>query len=576
MPAIEFQDVSYTYEGARSPAVDAVSLSIADGEYVAVLGANGSGKSTLVRLMNGLRLPTSGKALVRGHDTSDPDGLGRARAEISLVFQSPVDQIVSSVVEEDVAFGPENLGLPRTEIETRVTDALRAVGLESERFRHPQFLSAGQQQRLAVAGAIAMRSSIFAFDEATAMLDPRGRASVLDLMDALRASGATIVHVTHDLDEAARAGRVVVLARGSVAFDGSPADLFGDARLGDWGLSLPESADCARALGLPPLPGETPAALAARVARTRKADDPKSVDAVTAADVASRRADAASTAPASSGAGAIDRDAVFALDSVSFSYLKGTLNERPALEGATFSVPRGAMVALVGQTGSGKSTILQLLDAIALPASGTVRSFGFDTRARKTDRRALRMRAPLSVQKPESALFEFYAGDDVAYGPRNKGLRGRELTDAVKRSMEKLGLPFDGFRDRRSASLSGGEKRKLALAGVFAMEPDALVLDEPTSALDPRSKRAVMESLRAFVGSGGTVVFSTHSMEEAARADLVGVMRDGRLVAYGKPAELFYDSYDPAWGIGLPFVCECARELGLPELKPLSASELAV
>ncbi|MCX7023887.1 MAG: energy-coupling factor transporter ATPase [Spirochaetes bacterium] len=558
MPLVRFRDVSFTYDGQENPAVDSLSFDIEEGEYLVIVGANGSGKSTLVRLLNGLRLPTGGSVAVRGLDTRNQESLGRIRSEVSLVFQSPADQIVSSVVEEDVAFGPENLGLPREEIAIRVTDALRAVGLEGERFRHPHFLSAGQQQRLAVAGALAMSPSLVAFDEATAMLDPRGRSTVLDLMDALSSRGVTIVHVTHDMDEAARASRAIVLDRGRVAFDGSPAELFARGELGQWGLALPESASCALAAGLVPVPGETPEALASRIAG-------KIVGA------------------GASGAAEPDRvrialpvsDPAFVLSGVFFSYLRGTVNERKALSGVSLSIPAGSVVALVGETGSGKSTILQLLNALASPSLGTVRSFGLDTAARGTDLRALRMRAPFSVQRPESALFEFYAGDDVAFGPRNMGLRGAVLVAAAKRAMDEFGLPWDRYRDRRSASLSGGEKRKLALAGVFAMDPDALLLDEPTSSLDPVTKRTVFASILAFAKKGRTVVFATHSMEEAARADLVGVVWNGELVAVAPPEGIFYGLYDQAWGIGRPFACELRSALsdaGLrSEDRPLDA-----
>ena len=244
------------------------------------------------------------------------------------------------------------------------------------------------------------------------------------------------------------------------------------------------------------------------------------------------------------------------------------------------SLAAGSVTALVGRTGSGKSTILQLLDGLAFPSAGCVMAFGEDTVAKATDLRRLRMKAPLAIQRPESALFEVYAGDDVAFGPRNQGFSGKVLVERVKSAMEKLGLPFEDYRDRGTRGLSGGEKRRLALAGILALDPEAFLLDEPTSALDPATKASVLDLLRSLAAAGRTVVYATHSMEEAAMADSVAGVADGRLAAFGSPAELFYDRYDPTWGIGRPFACELAlelRRLGLPlapEARPLDLESL--
>jgi energy-coupling factor transport system ATP-binding protein len=219
------------------------------------------------------------------------------------------------------------------------------------------------------------------------------------------------------------------------------------------------------------------------------------------------------------------------------------------------------------------------MDALAFPSEGRVVSFGLDTLAKGTDLRRLRTRAPLAIQRPESALFEFYAGDDVAFGPRNLGLRGPELARRVREAMDAVGLPFGEFRDRPTRSLSGGEARRLALAGVIALDPDALLLDEPTASLDPQAKRAVLALAVAQRDAGRTVVAATHSMEEAARADFVAVIDEGRVVALAPPRELFYESYDPAWGLGRPFACEAAVALGRKGVavdgQPLTVDELA-
>jgi energy-coupling factor transport system ATP-binding protein len=425
-----------------------------------------------------------------------------------------------------------------------------------------------------------MEPDCVAFDEASSMLDPPSRAELLALIDRLVEGGMTVVHVTHDMAEAARADRLVALEKGRLAFDG-PAEAFfspgpdGSAPpASELGLPLPGVGRVALALGLEPRLRESAAELAGRVAALlgRAAAGPMSVDAAST--------DAASTDAASTDARAEtgeEAGAAFELEGVSYSYLKGTSGEHAALRDVSLSLPAGAVVALVGRTGSGKSTLLPLLDGLSFPGAGRVRAFGEDTRAQGTDLRGLRLGAPLSIQRPESALFETYAGDDVAYGPRNLGLKGPALVERVRESMESVGLPFEAYRDRLCRGLSGGEKRKLALAGVLALEPRALLLDEPTSALDPETKGAVDDLLFRKRRGGRTIVFASHSMEEAALADLVVVISGGEVLASGPPRRIFYEDFEPLWGIGRPFACELALELerlGLPVGRPLDLTSL--
>ena len=552
MSFIDFESATFTWPGASRPAVSTLDLRIEEGEYVAIVGRNGSGKSSLLRLMNGLRKAEGGRVNVAGLDAGDPDNARALRSTLVLVFQSPPDQIVSTVVEEDVAFGPGNLRIERGEIHRRVDEALAVVGLEAERKSPPHFLSAGQQQRLAVAGALAMRPRAIAFDEATAMLDPPSRAAMLSLMDRLNQAGVTIIHVTHDMAEAARSRRVLLMEEGRLLRDAPPEVFFeeGEDLLAEFGL--PPSILLARRLGLHPRVCESAGECAARLGKLLPgplAFEPRKT----------------ATEEAKGGLlpqpGHDAKIPAFSLERVAYSYLRGTVNERKALADISLTLPKGRVLALVGHTGSGKSTILQLLNSLASPLAGRVLSFGEDPSAPKADLRAMRMRSPLAIQRPESAIFETYAADDVAFGPKNQGLSGRVLVDRVRRAMDRVGLPYEAFRDRQARALSGGERRRLALAGVMALEPEALLLDEPTQALDPAGKAAIMELLLSYARGGTTVVFSTHSMEEAARADLVAVLKGGRLLAFGEPAEIFGSAYDEAWGIGRPWAAEVAAHL---------------
>ncbi len=534
-----------------SPALSGVSFDVDQGDYLAVVGANGSGKSTLLRCLNGLIVPPPGTVSVCGNDPASPAGRAAVRRSMSMVFQSPPDQIVASVVEEDVAFGLENLGLPRAQMCTRVTEALDAVGLSGERTRATRFLSAGQQQRLAVASAIAMGSRLVAFDEATSMIDPVGRADVLALVDGLVARGLSVIHVTHDMDETARAKRVAVLSEGRLVFLGSPAALFSSDRLAEYRLSRPRSYMAALALGLQPVAGEGAASFGMRAAGVLGAS---ARDAASAAGLLPTGDDG----PAGDDYNRSESGGqpAFSLRGASMTYLAGTENERLAVDGATIDVERGSVVALVGRTGSGKSSLLQLLDGLALPDPGTVLSFGIDTADSRADLRAVRMRAPLAVQRPESAIFEVYAGDEVAFGPRNQGLSGVPLVERVRGAMDAVGLPFDEYRDMPARTLSGGRKRRLAIASILSLAPDALLLDEPGSALDPASRAEIQDMLRNYAAGRKTVVMSTHSMDEAALADAVAVMDDGSVVAFGPPGFIFGSGWNPRWGIERPFSWE--------------------
>jgi energy-coupling factor transport system ATP-binding protein len=564
---IELDGVSFTWPSFTRPALAGIDLRVEAGEYLAVVGSNGSGKSTLLRLFDALLLPSSGKLRVAGLDSANPASTFRIRAACALVFQSPRDQLAASVVEEDAAFGPLNLGLSPQEAIARAESALGAVGLLEERRRPVRNLSAGQQQRLALAGALAMEPRCVCFDEATAMLDPPSRESVLDLMDGLAARGVTVIHVTHDMEEAARARRVIVLEAGRLAFDGSPAELFEARDAGAeppalaLGLELPPVLEFARSVGLAGRVGEGPEEVASRIAALR---GPTRVagDLGPAGDARGPVAPAPDAPSSSLHGGSSDASPpVFRLEKASYSYLRGTEAEVHALEALSFSLPKGASLALVGKTGSGKSSLLQLLDALARPSSGRVYSFGLDTADPKAPLRELRTRAPLAIQRPETALFELYAADDVAFGPRNLGLSGTSLVERVRRWMEAVGLPYGEFRDRPTRRLSGGEKRRLALAGVFALESEALLLDEPSAALDPATRKTVRALIAAARARGVTFVVATHAMEEAAAADLVAVFSRGRLLDSGPPEEIFYGRFDPAWGIGRPRAVELALAL---------------
>ena len=243
MSIIKFENVHYTYPGDQMESLCGVSLEIQEGSFVAVLGHNGSGKSTLAKHMNAILVPTEGKVTVNGIDSADEEQIIQLRRNVGMVFQNPDNQIVANVVEDDVAFAPENLGVEPKEIRRRVDEALKQVGMYEKRQHAPHLLSGGQKQRVAIAGVIAMEPKIIVLDEPTAMLDPIGREEVISTVTRLcREKGMTVVLITHHMDECVGADRLIVMSNGSIVADGVPAEVFADIELMEReGLTVPET-----------------------------------------------------------------------------------------------------------------------------------------------------------------------------------------------------------------------------------------------------------------------------------------------------------------------------------------------
>ena len=248
---VKIEDIFYTYPEDDTPALDGLSFEVKRGEFVAVLGHNGSGKSTLARMLNGILLPDRGRVLIDGMDTKDEAKIYDIRQRVGLVFQNPDNQIIATVVEEDIAFGPENLGLPTEEIRKRVDEALTAVGMYEWREHAPHLLSGGQKQRVAIAGVIAMRPDVLVLDEPTAMLDPQGRAEVMRAVGKLnREMGMTVLLITHHMQEAAHSDRIIALNRGNLMREGSPREVFAMVdELREAGLGVPQPVRLMHELG---------------------------------------------------------------------------------------------------------------------------------------------------------------------------------------------------------------------------------------------------------------------------------------------------------------------------------------
>ena len=548
MAFIELDHVSFQYPSAPTAALDDVALAVHEGERVAIVGANGSGKTTLARLLNALYLPTGGRVRIAGMDSSDLSQHRAIRQLVGMVFQNPEDQLVAAVVEEDVAFGLENLGLPAAQMRPRVDALLQAFDLWDHRLRPPFMLSMGQMQRLALAGVLAVQPRVIVFDETTAMLDPAGRRTVLARIDELHRAGTTIISITHFMGEAARAERVIVLSHGRVALDGPPVEVFSDPqRLHALGLHLPPAAALARSLR-PVLPGLPPDLL-------------NTTDLLEALPVCPNPV---AVAPeAESAAQTAARADVIRVVGLGHIYLKGTPLAHRALGNANLRVGLGEVHGLAGATGSGKSTLLQHLNGLLFPQEGQVTVGPHHLHEAGADRYAARRLAGLAFQNPEVQLFETFVGDEIAYGPRQSGLDRPAVREAVRWAMERVGLGFEAFKDRRSFALSGGEQKKVALASILARRPEILLLDEPLAGLDPRSRDELLVTLRALVDLGLTLVVSSHQMD-----DLAGLVDDATLMSGGcdvlnGPAAMVFEREEEllASGLEAPVAARAALEL---------------
>lgn len=532
-----------------SLALDDVTLEVCRGERVCVLGANGSGKSTLASVICGLLAPDKGDVELAGHAVCTggmPDlaAYRDARRQLGLVFQNPDDQIVTSVVADDVAFGPENLGVPRAQIAARVARELRRVAMEKYAHADPSRLSGGQRQRVCIAGALAMEPAVLVLDEPSSLLDVRGRAAIMRVMGRLAAAGATLVHVTHFMDEALAADRVIVMQRGHVALEGTPDEVF-----------AAKNAQVIEALGLE-MPFE------ARLAAALRADAADGKVAAVAGPSGEKPAACAACAPAAEPLAILARD-------LGFSYGP----DAQALDGVSLEVPAHATTAIVGQTGSGKSTLLRLLCGLEAADAGSLTVCGINA-ATKRGRCQVRRAVGYVMQHPERQLFAQTVAEDVAFGPRNQGLSAAEVERRVAHALDLVGLA-----DRRDASpfeLSGGQQRLAAIAGVLAMEPELLVLDEPTAGLDPRGRARLRALMADLAAHGVTLLQVTHSMEDAARANHVVLLDQSHVLAAGTPAEVFCPANEPqltAVGLGLPRPLAYAREHAL-DARPLTLEAL--
>ena len=531
-PIIQVEHLYHTYQSETTqpiPALRDVNLTIDKGEYVAILGHNGSGKSTLARHLNALLLPTQGDVRVKTWNTKDRAHTLDIRTTVGMVFQTPDNQIVATIVEEDVAFGPENLGVPRPELVRRIDWALDQVDMQAFRQRAPHSLSGGQKQRICIAGILAMQPEVLVLDEATAMLDPLGRKEVLAIAQRLnQEQGVTVVAITHFMHEALQADRVIVMADGQIVLEGTPRALF-------------QQVDKLRALHLD-VPPVTELAIALH---QRLPDFPSDILSVEELVAAVRQNIVIDVQTASHAAVTVaeqrpQTQPLIVIQHLAHDYMRNTPLAVKALHDINLEIQQGEIVGIIGHTGSGKSTVVQHFNGLLQPHAGQVTVLGEKMGSPSVDLRAIRRRVGLVFQFPEAQLFERFVGDDIAYGPRNLKLSREDVRARVRKAMAAVGLGFEEFKDRLTFKLSGGQMRRVALAGVLALEPEILVLDEPTAGLDPEGRRQLLDHILALHEQGVTLVMISHNMDElAAICHRLYVIAEGRTVMAGNPAHVF-------------------------------------
>ncbi len=532
-------------------ALNDVSLDIPEGSFVGVLGANGSGKSTFAKHINALLVPEEGTLWVDGMDTNDNSLLLKIRQTAGMVFQNPDNQIIATMVEEDVAFGPENMGVPQKEMEERVERSLKAVNMNAFRKSSPNRLSGGQKQRVAIAGVMAMEPKCIVLDEPTAMLDPVGRKEVLAAIHELnQKKGITVILITHYMEEVTEADLLFVMNKGKLVMQGKPREIFSRVKeLEEYGLTVPQVTALSYALrkrGLPLSDGIL----------TRE----ELVEELSKIPMKSGFQETPPPAPPK----AVDPTAFcINLNNVEYRYQPGTKMEVTAISGVELSIKEGEFVALIGHTGSGKSTLIQLMNGLNKPTSGEVYYRGVDIASKDYDLRKLRTKVGLVFQYPEYQLFESTVFLDVCFGPKNQGLDKKEAGRRAIAALKSVNFPEEHFYDS-PFELSGGQKRRVAIAGVLAMEPEVLILDEPTAGLDPRGREEILALVSELHQKRNmTVILVSHSMEDVARfASRLVVMVGGGIFYDDEPREVFRKAKElEQHGLSAPEVSYVCLEL---------------
>lgn len=463
---VVLRNICFSYDDGKTWTLNNLSLTINAGERVAIVGLNGSGKSTLAKIIAGLTAPDSGYVTLCGekvfeNTTACAESYKNARKYIGALFQSPEDQIITTITEEDVAFGLENLQFSRKTMYKSISEALKTVHMEDKRYADPSTMSGGQQQRVALASAIAMNSKLLVLDEPTSMLDSFARKDVDALFDNLHKNGTTIVQITHNFEECKRANRILLLKNGilkEVSFNGLKTYL-SNIELANNHLT--------------------------KISKNKNLTDSRFKE--------------------------NESDIAVEISGLTVKYDKTS----PAvIDDYSLTVKSGETVAIMGENGCGKSTLVKTMCGLLKANSGNITVHGISVRGKtsKIIRQKLHQTIGYVMQLPEQQLFADTVRNDVSYGPKNFGLKGNALKERVDETLRLLSL--ENLAEKSPFALSGGQQRLVAIAGVLACKPRVLVLDEPTAGLDFEAALRIREILGMLHNQGVTIILITHNLQE--------------------------------------------------------------
>lgn len=517
MEAVRTENLGFRYKNRATNALNGVDLSVEQGECVVIAGQTGAGKSTLCLTMNGLvprflKGELSGRVLVFGEEVGEVSSMARS---VGIVFQDFESQLFSTSVNLEVAFFPENLGLERKEIEERVRSSLSLVGLQSAERRRPASLSGGEKQRLAIASVLSGSPSVLIMDEPTSDLDPLGKSQLFEIIGALTQNRQTLVVVEHELEHALGANRIVLMRAGKVIAEGEP------------GLLLREPG-LLEANGVRPIP----------LSQIFQGEKEAPITCDEGLRIATRREIRVQEAEYEKMLG-VDRarksgygEVIVEVEGLRHIYQEGI----EALSGVDLRVRRGEFIAICGQNGSGKTSLVKHLNGLLLPTEGEVRVKERPTkRWRKSE---LSRIVGYVFQNPDQQIFSDSVGEEVAFGPKNFGLSSGELKTRVAEALKAVDL--EGCENEDPFSLTRGERQRVAVASALAARPEVLILDEPTTGLDYHQTRSAMELVVRLNREGYTIIFVTHSMWVIAEyAHRVVVMKEGRIILDGETRDIF-------------------------------------
>ena len=522
--------------------LDDLNIEVEPGDFIAILGHNGSGKSTFAKHLNALLLPDEGNIYIDGEDTKSVEELWKIREKCGMVFQNPDNQIVGVTVEEDVGFGPENLGVKTEKIWDRIKDSLTKVDMYKYRKKSPNHLSGGQKQRVAIASSLAMKPKCIVLDEPTAMLDPQGRKEVMDIIKSLNENeNITVILITHHMNEAIMAKKVVVIDDGKIVLQGTPRDVFSNVeQIKKLKLDMPQIMELSYELykcgKFDRYDILTIDEFVKEIEKISNSQNDKDMADIADKEDAEDKEDIKDTEDTEDTEDVEDTrnksiEPILSLRNVSLKYEENTSMEVKALDDISLDIYNDEFIGIIGHTGSGKSSLVQVMNGLIKANGGEITYKGENIQDKSFDKKRLHLDVGLVFQYPESQLFEETVLKDVMFGPLNKGMSEEEAKKAAKEALEMLGIGENYYNDS-PFELSGGEKRRIAIAGVLAMNPEIIILDEPTAGLDPMSRNNLLNSLKRLqTNKAKTIIIVSHNMEDMANyVERLIVMNDGRVV----------------------------------------------